>query len=156
MADMGKTGRKNSTKKLDSMKRVLFFIAFILMVNSGFTQTSFLKDAALKLDRALIKKDTVTLKQLLHKNASYGHSSGWVQTKQEVVSDFISGKLGYSKIENEESKWTVDKDWASLRTTTNVTVHVDGEAKDLKLHVLAVWWKTNKGWQLIARQSTKL
>lgn len=138
------------------MKKVFVFALLIVLSQASFAQTSFLKDAAVKLDKALIQKDSVTLKQLLHKNVTYGHSSGWVQTKQQVLDDFKSGKLTYSKIVNEDSKWTVDKDWASLRTTTNVTVTVDGEKKDLKLHVLAVWWKTNKGWQLIATQSAKL
>jgi hypothetical protein len=138
------------------MRKIFALVVLIALTHGGFAQTSFLKDAAAKLDRALIQKDSVTLKQLLHKNVTYGHSSGWVQTKQQVLDDFKNGKLTYSKIENEDSKWTVDKDWASLRTNTNVTVLVDGEKKDLKLHVLAVWWKTNKGWQLIARQSTKI
>ena len=138
------------------MRKIFVFAILMVLARVSFGQTSFLKDAATKLDKALIQKDSVTLKQLLHKNVTYGHSSGWVQTWQQVLDDFKSGKLTYSKIVNEDSKWTVDKDWASLRTTTNVTVTADGEKKDLKLHVLAVWWKTNKGWQLIARQSTKI
>ena len=133
-----------------------FSILFLLFVTSGFGQTSFLKDASLKLSKALIKKDTVILKQLLHKNVSYGHSSGWVENKQEVLNDLVSGKLTYNKIENEDVKWIVDKEWASARTTANVNVTVDGKISDLKLHVLEVWLKTNRGWQLIARQSTKI
>lgn len=132
------------------------FLVFLLFTTTGFAQTSFLKEASEKLRKALLNKDTVTLKQLLHKNTSYGHSSGWVQTKQDVFNDFASGKLSYSKIENEEVKWTVDKDWASARSTTNVTVAVNGKTVDLKLHILEVWLKTNKGWQLIARQSAKI
>ena len=131
-------------------------IAFIFMLSTGFAQTSFLKDAVVKLDKALMQKDTTTLKQLLNKNVTYGHSSGWVQTKQDVINDLVSGKLTYSKIENEDVKWVTDKDWASARITTNVNVTVDGRNLDLKLHVMEVWLKTNKGWQMIARQSTKL
>ena len=138
------------------MRKIFALVILMSVVHVGVAQTSFLKDAAAKLDKALVQKDSVALKQLLHKNVTYGHSSGWVQTKQQVLDDFKSGKLTYIKIENEDSKWTVDKDWASVRTITNASVIVDGEKKDLKLHVLAVWWKTNKGWQLIARQSTKI
>lgn len=136
--------------------KIYFSIAFILLTTAGFAQTSFLKDATEKLRIALIKKDTVTLKQLLHKNVTYGHSSGWVQTKQDVINDLVNGKLTYSKIENQDVKWTTDKVWASARATTNVTVTVDGNTVDLKLHILEVWLKTNKGWQLIARQSAKI
>jgi hypothetical protein len=136
--------------------KIYLSIAFILLATAGFAQTSFLKDATEKLRVALIKKDSVTLKQLLHKSVTYGHSSGWVQTKQDVINDLANGKLTYSKIENQEVKWTTDKDWASARSTTNVTVTVDGNTVDLKLHILEVWLKTNKGWQLIARQSAKI
>ena len=70
-------------------------------------QTSFLKDAVTKLDKALIAKDTVVLKQLLHKDITYGHSNGWVETKTDVIKDLVSGKLAYDKIESRGIKWTV-------------------------------------------------
>ena len=130
---------------------LLLFVCF-----TGEAQTSFLQDAVARLDKALVEKDTVALKQLLHKDVSYGHSNGWVQTKQDVINDMISGKLLYSKIESEDLKWTVSKDWTSVRSTTKVEATMNGNKVDLKLHVLEVWQKTNKGWQMIARQSTKL
>lgn len=136
--------------------RLLFTISFLCVSVFGFCQTSFLSAAAEKLDKALVAKDTVTLKQLLHKNVSYGHSNGWVETKEDVIKDLVNGKLVYSKIVSKDFKWTVDKEWASLRTTAKVEVTMNGNKLDLNLHVLQVWWKTNKGWQLIARQSTKL
>ena len=116
-----------------------------------------LKDALSKLDRALLNKDEKSLKQLLHNNVSYGHSNGWVQTKNDIVSDLKSGKLIYNKIEN--SSVTIvaqNKNWATIRTNTDAEGEVDHKAFQLKLHVLQVWMKTKQGWQLLARQSTKL
>jgi len=130
---------------------LLLFVCF-----TGEAQTSFLKDAVARLDKALVEKDTVILKQLLHKDVTYGHSNGWVQTKQDVINDMVSGKLLYSKIESTDLKWTVSKDWTSVRSTTKVEATLNGNKLDLKLHILEVWQKTNKGWQMIARQSTKL
>lgn len=52
------------------MKKIFVFIVLIVLASAGFAQTSFLKDAAAKLDKALIQKDSVTLKQLLHKNVT--------------------------------------------------------------------------------------
>ena len=132
-------------------------IAGLLFVSS-FTsaQSSFLKDAVAKLDKALIAKDTVVLKQLLHKDLSYGHSNGWVETKADVMKDLVTGKLAYTKIESKEVKWTVTNDVSTMRSTTEVSYQLDGKPGELKLHVLQVWLKTNKGWQLLSRQSTKL
>jgi hypothetical protein len=136
--------------------KVWIAIIVLLISSVSFGQTSFLKDAVLKLDKALIEKDTVTLKQLLHKNLTYGHSNGWVETKEDVIKDLTSGKLVYYTIKSDSITWKTDANWASMRSKTKVEVSVNNNRSELNLHVLEVWLKTNKGWQLIARQSTKL
>ena len=136
--------------------KVWIAIIVLLISSVSFGQTSFLKDAVSKLDKALIEKDTATLKQLLHKNLTYGHSNGWVETKDDVVKDLTSGKLVYYTIKSDSITWKADANWASMRSKTKVEVSVNNNRTELNLHVLQVWLKTNKGWQLIARQSTKL
>lgn len=136
--------------------KTVFTILLVFVSAISFAQTSFLKNATAKLDKALLEKDTTTLKQILHADASYGHSNGWVQTKADVVKDVVSGKLNYTAIANSEEKWVMGKDWASLRCTSNVKYIMNGKEAAVKLHVLQVWMKTGKGWQLLARQSTKL
>jgi hypothetical protein len=137
------------------MKIFLTIIAFITTTAVS-AQTSFLKDAAVKLDKALIQKDTVTLKQLLHNDVSYGHSNGWVQSKNAIFKDLHNGKLTYKKIDHKDVKWTAGSDWGTVRSTDEIEYILDGKPATLKLHVLHVWFKTGRGWQLVARQSTKL
>jgi hypothetical protein len=133
------------------------FIVFALFITTTVSaQTSFLKDAAIKLDKALIQKDTVTLKQLLHNDVSYGHSNGWVETKGDIIKDLYNGKLAYKKIEHKSVIWAVGPDWGTVRSTDEINYILDGKPATLKLHVLNVWLKTGRGWQLVARQSTKL
>jgi hypothetical protein len=116
-----------------------------------------LKDAMKKLDKALVEKDFSTLQSLLHNDVSYGHSSGWVENKQDIINDLKSGKLVYNKIDNSSVMIVaINKDWTTVRTITNAEGAVNETAFQLKLHVLQVWIKTKSGWQLIARQSTKL
>jgi len=116
-----------------------------------------LKDAMSNLDKALLNKDQRTLQRLLHKEVSYGHSNGWVQTKQDILNDLQTGKLVYSKIENSNVMIVaLNKKWATVRTNTNAEGSISGTAFQLKLHVLQVWIKTKMGWQLMARQSTKI
>ena len=131
---------------------VLFFISA-----TSFGQSSFLKEAAAKLDKALVTKDTTALKQVLHKNLTFGHSNGWVETKDDVLKDVASGKLAYIKINYSDENWINTKDVATMRATSDVQIlSPEGKPTDLKLHVLLVWLKTNKGWQLLARQTTRL
>jgi hypothetical protein len=137
------------------MKTVLSLLFFLITLTAG-AQTEFLKQAVVKLDVALVKKDTVVLNQVLHNELTYGHSNGWIETKRDVISDLVAGKLVYKKIKTKEQQWKTGKDWATLRTKTEIEYVMDGKEGSLELHVLQVWLKTNKGWQLLARQSTKM
>ncbi len=62
--------------------------------------TSAVLDAMLKMEKALVEKNKDILEGLLHKDVAFGHSSGWVQTKKDVMKDMKSGFLVYNKIEN--------------------------------------------------------
>jgi hypothetical protein len=132
----------------------LFFIGLVAIAQ---VDSVSLKDAMKKLDKALIEKDYSALQAVLHNDVSYGHSNAWVQTKRDILNDLKSTKLVYNKIENNDVMIVaVNKDWATVRTNTNAEGSVSGTTFSLKLHVLQVWMKTKEGWQLMARQSTKL
>lgn len=139
-----------------SMKHIIFILLICVSSAICFAQTSFLKEAVVKLDKALIAKDTTVLKQLLHKDLSYGHSNGWVETKGDIIKDLVNGKLAYNKIDIKNIKWTVTNTVATMRNSSDINYELDGKPGELHLHVLQVWLKTNKGWQLLTRQSTKL
>src|SRR6187401_3464368 len=137
----------------------VLFVLFLFTTQNSFAQIDSvgLKNAMQQLDKALLQKDETVLKSVLHQDLSYGHSNGWVQSKSDVLNDFISGKLTYSKIENNSSAIIViTKEYATVKTDTNAEGAVNGTAFNLKLHIMQFWIKTKKGWQLIARQSTKL
>jgi hypothetical protein len=117
-----------------------------------------LKEAMSALDKALVNKDEKALVQLLDADVSYGHSNGWVQNKTDILNDLKSGKLVYDRIENTSTAIiAINNTWAIVRTNTNAQGRSAAvPAFDLKLHVLQVWLKTKNGWQLLARQSTKI
>ena len=137
----------------------VLFVLFLLIAKSSFAQIDSvgLKNAMQQLDKALLQKDETILNSVLHKDLSYGHSNGWIQSKSDILNDFTSGKLTYNKIENNSSAIIViTKEYATVKTNTNAEGAVNGTAFNLKLHIMQFWIKTKKGWQLIARQSTKL
>lgn len=140
------------------MRGALIILLLLPMaVAFGQSDTAELKDAVTRLNKAMIAKDTATLEKLLHKDVTFGHSSGWVQTKKELENDLLSGKLVYNTIENTSTTIVAShKDWASVRSTTNATGSANQTAFRFTLHVLQVWIKTKEGWKLVARQSAKL
>ena len=141
------------------MKKLLFGSFVLFLFNSSFAQidSSGLKKAMQQLDKALLQKDETVLKSVLHKDLSYGHSNGWIQSKSDILNDFKSGKLIYNKIENSSTAIIViNKEYATVKTNTNAEGAVNGTVFKLTLHIMQFWIKTKKGWQLIARQSSKL
>ena len=109
-----------------------------------------------QLDKALLQKDEPVLRSVLHSDVSFGHSNGWIQSKNDMLNDFTSGKLTYNKVENNSSAIVViSKKYATVKTNTNAEGVVNGTAFKLTLHIMQFWIKTKKGWQLIARQSAK-
>jgi hypothetical protein len=133
---------------------VLFFASLFVIAQPDSVS---LKDVMQKLDMALLQKDEMVLKTVLNKDLNYGHSNGWIQSKSDVLNDFKTGKLVYNKIENNSSAiLSINKKWATVKTNTNAEGAVNGTAFKLTLHVMQVWMKTKKGWQLVARQSSKL
>jgi hypothetical protein len=140
------------------MRKFLVGFLVLFLINSSYAQIDSvsLKNAMQRLDKALLQKDEKVLKTVLHKDLSYGHSNGWIQSKSDILNDFTSGKLTYNKIENNSSAIIViTKEYATVKTNTNAEGVVNGTAFNLKLHIMQFWIKTKKGWQLIARQSAK-
>jgi hypothetical protein len=139
--------------------KVLLTIAFLFFGFAVFSQADSLalKNRMQLLDKALIEKDSTALLSVLHKNVSYGHSNGWVQTRSDVLNDFKSEKLIYSKIENSAARIVaINKKQAIVRTSTHAEGLLNKNPFNLDMHVLQVWIKTKRGWQLMARQSVKL
>ena len=140
------------------MRKLLVGFLVLFLVSNSFAQVDSvgLKEVMQQLDKALLQKDENVLRSVLHKDLSYGHSNGWIQSKSDILNDFTSGKLTYNKIENNSSAIVnISKKYATVKTNTNAEGSVSGTAFKLTLHVMQFWIKTKKGWQLIARQSAK-
>lgn len=138
--------------------RMLFIISlfFTSLVVAAQGDSVTLREAMKNLDKALLGKDAAILNAVLHKEVSFGHSNGWIQTRTDILNDFKSGKLVYNKIENNSSAIvSISKKYATAKTNTNAEGAVNGTAFRLTLHVMQFWIKTKKGWQLLARQSAK-
>jgi len=144
--------KENSMKWLP----VLLLMVFTQIAAAQTDSTSLLK-AVTALDKALVTKDSSQLALLLDKRLSYGHSNGWVQSKSEIWADFVSGKVIYSTLQSRDIKLlTQDKDGATLVLKLQVAGQLNGKDFSMNLHVMQVWKKDKKGWQLLARQSAKL
>lgn len=134
-------------------------LLIVLCLVSSFViaqDSTLLKQNVLTLNNALVAKDTIVLKQLLHPKISFGHSNGWVQSFSDVFADMQNGKLEYKNINVQIISCIGTKDYVVCLSKGEFEGLVNGNAFKLNLSVMQTWiWVKNK-WQLIARQSTKL
>lgn len=132
-------------------------IAILLFLTCSTAHAQDMLDVAMeKFNMALIRKDTAALNRLLHNDVTYGHSNGWIENKADVKTDLYNGKLVYNKIGQEITEVLKTGNTACVRSNATIDVLFDGKPMTFKLHVLQVWTRKDKDWQLTARQSVKM
>lgn len=102
--------------------------------------------------QAMVKADQAALGKLFGETLMYSHSNGKLETKAEAIAAVPNEK--YQAFEFSDLKVETYSKSAVVRC--NVTVKNGTNPNGLKLSVLHVWVKNSPGWQLIARQSTRL
>jgi len=133
----------------------LLMLCFCLSLQAQ-TDSLSLKKAVADFNKALIAKDTVVLKKVVHEKITYGHSNGWIQSKQDLIADLYNGKISYNVIDQYFDGMVMEGNMASVRETANINVEMNGKPLQFKLKILQVWVYKKKCWQLISRQSVKI
>ncbi len=104
---------------------------------------------------AVLKNDKATLDKLMADTVVYSHSSGKAETKAEAIAEFEKAK--YEQFVYKGQTVQLYGDTAIVRGPAFVINTSNGKRQELSLSILQVWIKSpTKGWQLVARQSTKL
>lgn len=107
--------------------------------------------------QATLKRDRAGLDKLLHPDLTYSHSTGRTETKSDVLQSATAGKTIIEAIDFAEppsvrvyGKTALVKGNVTIRNTS------DGKSTSIPLSILHVWVKGSQGWQMVARQSTRL
>ena len=102
---------------------------------------------------AMIHNNAGVLEKLLHDDLTFVHSAGQMERKADVLKSVTSGKNVIIRMEFSDT---------TIRTygnTSLVRCRVDlwhSETNIVHMNVLHAWIKTPAGWQLAARQATRL
>jgi hypothetical protein len=146
---------------IKNMRRVLIFTALILAASLSFGQS--------KKERQLIErtyllshtvfgsKDSLTLEDLFAKKASYGHSGGNIQTRQEAVAGISRNRSKYIDTAVSNIKVIIEDDVAIVRHLFKaLEVKPDGTSSQLNFSMMLVWVKEKGKWRLMGRQAVKI
>lgn len=102
---------------------------------------------------AMLQRDGKVLDRLLSDDLTYTHSGGQFQNKSQVIDSIVNKKTTIQRLEFSDT---------TVRLYGNVAL-VKGKV-DLwhdattivHMNILHVWVKRPQGWQLVARQATRL
>ena len=136
-------------------------IIFLIIFNYSYSQNIDCQEILPKfasLEFNLIRKDTAALNNLLHEKLSFGHSNGWIETKESLLNSLPTSKVKYisfSPKADVEAEFIEDK-IVVLRRKQTVIGEYEGEHFDVDLKILEIWIKENKEWYLLARQSVEV
>jgi ketosteroid isomerase-like protein len=143
------------------MKKTLFISLFIMTWFTGFSQSR--KEQAL-IERTYLlshtvfgSKDSMVLEDLFAKKASYGHSSGKVETRGEAVAAISKNRSVYTDTAISNLTVMVNNDVAVVRHLFKAKENKpDGTVVPLNFTMLLLWVKEKGTWRLMGRQAVKL
>jgi len=113
-------------------------------------------DAVESLRTAMVKADTVQLKNIALPELSYGHSSGKLQNRAEFISSFATGASVFVTLEFTEQTIKVVGNTAIVRHTLSAKTNDSGKPGAVHLSILLIWQKQHGDWKLLARQAVKV
>jgi ketosteroid isomerase-like protein len=141
------------------MKKWICILLFTGFLSAASTDSKAEKDVLAAMDawkQATMKKDAAALDKLLHPDLSYSHSSAANQTKDEVIKSVTTGKATVEGITFSDTTVRVYGNTALVKGKVDIVNNTDGKSTPAHLNILHVWIKGSQGWQMVARQATRL
>ena len=104
-----------------------------------------------------MKKDGAALDKLLHPDLTYSHSSAMTQTKADVIKSVTTGNGAVESITFfPDTTVRVYGKTALVKGKVDIVNNTGGKSSAAHLNILHVWIKGPQGWQMVARQATRL
>jgi hypothetical protein len=102
---------------------------------------------------AMIHNNAAVLEKLLHEDLTFVHSAGQLERKADVMKSVTTGKNVIIRMEFSDSTVRTYGNTALVRCRVDLW---HSETNIVHMNVLHAWVKTADGWQLAARQATRL
>ncbi len=148
------------TIKNKHMKK-LFVVLFLAIAVHSSAQTDEQKvlQRVKQLNEAIFGvKDSIALEGLMADKVTYGHSTGKLENRSEMISGAFHSTSTYKNLVSENATvYFQGKNTAIVRhILTAISVDKEGKESPLHLNILQVWIKQNRQWKLTARQAVKI
>lgn len=143
------------------MKRICFFVTCVVVGTVAFGQSKnemeLVQRTYLLSHTVFGTKDSLTLEDLFAKQATYGHSHGNLQTRQEAISGISKNKSTYTDTAVSSIRVLIDDDVAIVRHLFKAKeIKPNGSVAPLNFSMMLVWIKEKHKWRLMGRQAVSL
>lgn len=102
-------------------------------------------------------KDSLTLEDLFAQQATYGHSHGNLQTREEAIKGISKNKSNYTDTSLTILKVIIENNTAIVRHLFKGNEHkADGTVTPLNFTMMLVWIKEKGKWRLMGRQAVSV
>jgi hypothetical protein len=147
---------RKKTTNIIAMKKIFLFACVFTVISANAQPEKEKVIATMKeFHLALVQKNIAALNAQMDDALSYGHSSGWIQTKADVTKDFESGMISYQTIKEDSIQVSMSNVAANVRYLADVNVTMRGNTSNVRLKVLEVWIKKGNDWVLFSRQAMR-
>lgn len=102
---------------------------------------------------AMISNNAAVLGKLLHDDLTFVHSAGQLETKADVLKSVTTGKNVIKRMEFSDTSVRFYQNTALVKCRVDLW-HSDTNI--VHMNILHVWINGPRGWQLAARQATRL
>jgi hypothetical protein len=142
------------------MKKAIFFFFII----TGFAAGAQSKEESRLIERTYLlshtvfgSKDSLVLEDLFARKASYGHSGGKIESREETIRNVSKNKSVYTDTAVSNISVLIEGKTAVVRHLFKANENkTDGTVTPLNFTMMLVWVKEKGKWRLVGRQATKL
>ena len=147
------------------MKNIKYIAILILMISAAKTNAQSAKDEQQIIAKTQLlsntifgTKDSMTLESLFASKASYGHSHGNLQTREEAIKSISKNKSVYKDTSVKAIKVIFgNKNTAVVRYLFDANENkTDGTVTPLHFSMMLVWIKEKGTWKLFGRQAVSI
>jgi hypothetical protein len=141
------------------MRKLLVTVLVILLSGFAATAQSKQEQAVLQLSHAkfkwIVQKQIDSLKFVLDERLSYIHSNGWMQTKNELIADLMSGKLTYESIEVVKDSIRIYTKSAVVTGRGKFVATMNGTTNTYDLTYTETYVLQKREWKLVSRHASR-
>jgi ketosteroid isomerase-like protein len=138
------------------MKKIVWILLSTLVLSAASTGSKAEQEVLAAMDAykdAMIHKDGAALDKLLSPDLTYTHSGGQLETKADVIKSIITSKTIVEAIDFSDTTVRLYGNIALVKGKVDLW---HSKTNIVHMNVLHVWMKGPQGWQMIARQATRL